>query len=170
MAPADDEASWPRQLLIGLGALTAISLLVGAIVGAVALGAAKLTGIDSAAGGPRQEPSLFIPSGTPSTSPEASPTRPSRTPRPRPITLQAFPATVSPGERINLTGVYPRGEGATMQVQRFEGGWTDFPVTARVSGGTFSTYILTSRTGATRLRVTDIASGRSSNPVRVMIR
>ena len=77
---------------------------------------------------------------------------------------------VAPGERINLTGVYPRGEGATMQVQRFENGWTDFPVTARVSGGTFTTYVLTGRTGESRWRVTDVTSGRSSNPVRVTIR
>ena len=187
MAPADDEASWPRQLLLGLGALVVISLLVGTVVGAVALGAAKLTGIDSASGGPTREPSLFIPSGTPSTSPEAfpdpstaseptptkkpKPAKPTRTRKPqRPITLQAFPARVAPGERINLTGVYPRGEGATMQVQRFENGWTDFPVTASVRGGTFTTYVLTSRTGQTRWRVTDLATGHSSNPVRVTIR
>ena len=115
MAPADDEASWPRQLLLGLGALVVISLLVGTVVGAVALGAAKLTGIDSASGGPTREPSLFIPSGTPSTSPEAfpdpstaseptptkkpKPAKPTRTRKPqRPITLQAFPARVAPGE------------------------------------------------------------------------
>ena len=186
MARSDDETPWARQLLVGLGALLAISLLVGTVVGAMALGAAKLSGIESAGGGPTREPSLFIPSGEPSTSPEAypdppdvsepSPTEepttasPSPTKQPRPITLQVFPGSVSPGERINLTGVYPTGEGATLQVQRFEGGWTDFPVSARVSGGTFSTYVLTSRTGLTRFRVTDVGSGRSSNPVRVTIR
>jgi len=186
MARSDEEAPWTRQLLVGLGALVAISLLVGAVVGAVALGAAKLSGIDSATAGPTREPSLFIPSGRPSTSPQAypdpseasepSPTdetttaEPSPTKAPRTITLQVFPAHVAPGERINLTGVYPTGDGATLQVQRFEGGWTDFPVAARVTGGTFATYVLTSRTGATRWRVTDIGSGRSSNAVRVTIR
>lgn len=186
MVRTDDESSWGRQLLVGLGALAAISLLVGAVVGAVALGAAKLSGIESAGGGPTQEPSLYIPTGEPSTSPEAypdppdvsepsptedeTPVEPSPTKRARPITLQAFPAQVSAGERINLTGVYPTGEGATLQVQRFESGWTDFPVTASVSGGTFATYILTSRAGPTRFRVTDIGNAQSSNAVRVTIR
>jgi len=55
-------------------------------------------------------------------------------------------------------------------VQRFEGGgWTDFPVSARVSGGQFNTYITTSRSGATRFRVFDPAAGKPSNPVRVQI-
>ncbi len=182
----DDETSWARQLLVGLGALVVISLLVGGVVGAIALGAAKMSGIDSAGGGPTQAPSLFIPSGEPSTSPQAfpdppeldepsptesaTPDRPRRTEKARRLTLQAFPRTVSPGERINLTGLYQRGEGATLQVQRFEDGWKDFPVTARVSGGTFTTYVITSRTGETRWRVRDLGAGRSSNPVRVTIR
>ena len=186
MARTEDEAPWTRQLLVGLGALVAISLLVGTVVGAMALGAAKLTGIDSAGGGPTQEPSLVIPTGEPSTSPDAFPDPPSAndptptetatpkppkpTKKPRPLSLQAFPRSVSPGERINLTGVYPGGEGATLQVQRFENGWTDFPVSARVSGGTFTTYVLTSRTGESRWRVQDTGSGRASNPVRVTIR
>lgn len=187
MARYDDETPWSRTLLMGLGALVAVSLLVGAVVGVVALGAAKLSGIDSAGSGPTAEPSLYMPTGEPSTSPEAfpdppevsepSPTEetttaaePSPTKKPRPITLQVYPGEVSGGERINLTGVYQTGEGATLQVQRFENGWTDFPVTARVSGGTFTTYVLTSRTGLTRFRVTDVATGRSSNPVRVTIR
>ena len=51
-------------------------------------------------------------------------------------------------EQIDLTGVYPGGEGAILQVQRFEGGkWEDFPVTASVSNETFSTYVQTSQTG-----------------------
>lgn len=186
MARLDDEAHWSRQLLVGLGALVGISLLVGVVVGAMALGAAKLTGFESAGQGPTVEPSVYIPTGKPSTSPQAypdppdaegpSPTEettapePSPTKKPRPITLQAFPARVSPGERINLTGVYPTGEGATLQVQRFEGGWSDFPVTATVRGGTFTTWVVTSRTGPQRFRVADTGSGRASNPVRVAIR
>ena len=60
--------------------------------------------------------------------------------------------------------------GVRLQVQRFEGGgWTDFPVSARVSGGQFNTYITTSRSGATRFRVFDQAAGKPSNPVRVQI-
>lgn len=186
MARLDDEAPWSRTLLMGLAALVGVSLLVGVVVGAVAFGAAKLTGLGESAGGSTEEPSLYIPSGKPSTSPEAYPDppdveEPTPTEEPTPeeptptkpvpdITLQAFPAEVTGGERINLTGIYPAGEGATLQVQRFEGQWTDFPVTANVRGGTFTTYVLTSRTGLTRFRVTDVASGRSSNPVRVTVR
>lgn len=180
----EDETPW-STLLVGLAALVAVSLLIGAVVGVVVFGATKLTGIDEATGGPTVAPSLYIPSGKPSSSPEAYPDppeleatpteeatteEPSPTKAPRAITLQGFPAQVSGGERINLTGIYAAGDGATLQVQRFEGGWTDFPVTVNVSGGTFTTYVLTSRTGVTRFRVTDQASGKSSNPVRITIR
>jgi hypothetical protein len=106
----------------------------------------------------------------PPTSSETTASAPSPSERSRAITLQAFPAEVGPGERINLTGVYQRGEGATLQVQRFEnGGWADFPVTVSVSGGVFSTYIMTSRTGEARLRVYDKALQKASNAVRVTI-
>ena len=183
----DDEAPWSRTLLMGIGALVAVSLLVGLVVGAIAFGAAKMSGIGEAADGPTREPSLYIPSGEPSTSPEAYPDppkssaaespsedptpteEPTPTKKPRPITLQGYPAKVAPGERINLTGVFATGEGRTLQVQRFEGGWTDFPVTATVRGGTFETYVLTSRTGKQRFRVIDTSSGRASNPVSVTI-
>lgn len=187
MAPSDDESPWTRQLLVGLAALTVISLLVGGVVSAVALGAAKLSGIDgSSVAGPTQAPSLYIPTGEPTTTPESFPdpsdfeqpspsesssglTEPTPSERSRAITLQAFPTQVSPGERINLTGVYQAGEGAVLQVQRFESGWADFPVNANVSGGIFNTFILTSRTGTARFRVIDHALNRASNPVTVTI-
>lgn len=188
MASRDDE-SGRRQVLLGLGALVVVTLLVGGIVSAMALGAARLSGIGdtSSTGEPVETPSLYIPPGEPTTSPETypDPTRPDRqepsespaeepTQKPgresKKISLQAFPLEASAGERITLTGVYPAGEGATLQVQRFEGVWTDFPVSVTVTGGIFNTYILTSRTGETRLRVTDKALGRSSNPVTVTIR
>lgn len=188
MAPSDED-SGSRQVLIGLGALVVVTLLVGGIASAMALGAARLSGLgnSSSAGGPVQAPSLYIPPGEPSTTPEVypDPTRPDReapsepaseeeTPKAgrlsKKISLQAFPLEASAGERITMTGVYPAGEGATLQVQRFEGAWTDFPVSVTVSGGMYSTYILTSRTGEARFRVTDKALSRSSNPVTVTIR
>jgi hypothetical protein len=190
MAPApDDDDAWLRQVLQGLGALVVISLLVGGVIAAIALGAAKMTGLgQSSANGPVQQPSLYIPPGEPTTTPQVYPdpgrsqepsptasasTNPTEEPSPRKqskaISLQAFPAQVAPGERINLTGVYPSGEGATLQVQRFENGWTDFPVSVSVSGGIFNTYVLTSRAGETRFRVYDKALQKASNPVRVRI-
>ncbi len=56
-------------------------------------------------------------------------------------------------------------------MQRFEGGaWSDFPVTASVSGGQFATYVTTSHTGPQRIRVADKATHRTSNAVRVTVR
>ena len=57
-------------------------------------------------------------------------------------------------EEIYLTGVYPGGEGAVVQVQRFENDkWEDFPVDAVVSGETFSTYVQTAQPGVNMFRV-----------------
>jgi hypothetical protein len=189
MAPSpEDEDPWVRQVLQGLGALVVVSLLVGGVIGVVALGAARVTGLgDSSASGPAEKPTLYIPPGKPTTTPQSFPDpshlgepspsqsqssaeeEPSPSKKSRAISLQAFPSDVAPGERINLTGVYPTGEGATLQVQRFEGGWTDFPVTVSVSGGVFNTYVLTSRAGETRFRVYDKALGKASNAVSVRV-
>ncbi len=181
----DDEGPWTRTLLVGIGALVAVALVIGAVISVVVLGAAKVTGIDESTPTVSAPPSLYIPSGEPTTTPEAfpdpegadepSPTEPSvDVPQPpkkrtRSISLQAFPRQVSPNQRINLTGVYEGAEGARLQVQRFEGGWTDFPVSTSVSGGQFSTYIFTGRSGMNRFRVVDDASGRKSNAVRVTV-
>jgi hypothetical protein len=191
MAPSDDDPRWTRQLLTGLAALVAISLLVGGVVAVMALAAAKVTGIGESSAGATVEPSLYIPSGRPTTRPQAYPDPPdgsagsaeasssASTPsdkptkkkrKPRPLTLQAFPVRVSSGERINLTGVYERGEGRVLQVQRFEGSWTDFPVTATVSGGIYETYVYSGQVGRNRFRMLDTGSGRASNPVTINIR
>lgn len=86
------------------------------------------------------------------------------------ISLSASPLEVARMERIFLTGTYPRGEGASLQVQRFEAGWTDFPTSTSVSGGTFSTYVMTGQPGANRFRVVDSGSGKKSNPVTIRVR
>lgn len=117
------------------------------------------------------------PTPSPSASPSASATSSSPSPSPKrrrhpvpAISLRAYPGQVAPGARINLTGTYPRGEGTVLQVQELQSGsWNDFPVTVTVSGGTFSTYVITSYTGPTEFRVLDQASGRHSNPVTVQI-
>ena len=76
---------------------------------------------------------------------------------------------MSPNERVNLTGAYPRGDGAELQVQRFDGRWTDFLVTVPVRSGHFSTYVQSSQPGRQRFRVIDHAAGHASNEVRVTI-
>jgi hypothetical protein len=72
--------------------------------------------------------------------------------------------------QIDLTGVYPGGEGAVLQVQKFSGGgWQDFPVTAVVSNETFATYVQTSFQGVNRFRVVDNDSGLASNEIKVTV-
>ena len=182
----DEDTHWTRLLLIGLAAVAVVAAMVGGIVSVVALGAAKVTGIDDARPEPTTRPSLFIPSDEPTTTPESfpDPTGAARTASPRPSTsasakprkpatalrLRAFPRQVSANGRINLTGSYRGGEGRRVQVQRFEGRWVDFPVTASVSDGSFRTFIFSGRTGPNRFRVLDERSGRASNEVRVVIR
>ena len=179
----DEETPWTRQLLVGIGALLAVALIIGGVVSVLALGAARVSGINDAHRPTASvSPSLYIPSGEPTTSPDTFPdpegsgnasASPSPTKKPAKkraaISLQASPEQVPANERINLTGAYPRSEGASLQVQRFEGQWVDFPVSASVRGGSFSTYVYTGRSGPNRFRVVDKASGRTSNPVRVVV-
>ncbi len=191
MARTDDDAPWTRQLLIGGAALVVVALLIGGIVSVVALGAAKVTGLGDSQPVATAEPSMYLPSGKPTTrldpypapkgsaSPSKRPTaapssaKPTKKPTKKPpkIQLKASPTAVAPGERITLTGSYRGHDGAQLQVQRRDGGtWADFPVQTKVTGGTFSTYIITSRTGVNRLRVADKANDRTSKAVRVTVR
>jgi hypothetical protein len=87
------------------------------------------------------------------------------------ISLSAAQTQVGPMEEIYLTGVYPGGEGAVVQVQRFENGkWDDFAtVDAVVSGETFSTYVQTAQTGVNRFRVRDTDGPEVSNEVSVTV-
>src|SRR5215472_10859335 len=115
MAPKDDDESpWTRQLLVGLGALAAISLLIGGVVSVIALGAAQVTGLSSDT--QSAKPSLYMPplhhaskhpspnganaphtsSAAPSTTQTttAAQTTQSAKPKPQGFTLQAFPSSV----------------------------------------------------------------------------
>ena len=195
---ADDDVPWYRSLLIGLGAMLGVALVVGGVISLVALGAVSLTGFGDERVTVQEEPSLYIPSYSPTPEDENDPgltledlnggsddaesEQPEETQQPakndkkkkrkKPrsvISLSASPLEVSAMERIYLTGTFPGGEGASLQVQRMEDGWTDFPVSTSVSGGTFSTYVMTGRNGDNRFRVVDPASGKKSNPVKVQV-
>lgn len=86
------------------------------------------------------------------------------------ISLSASQLSVGPMERIDLTGTFPGGEGAVLQVQRLEGGtWEDFPVTVSVSNSTFATYVQSGDAGTNQFRVKDTDSPRTSNPVKVKV-
>jgi hypothetical protein len=180
----DDDDSVVRPLVAGLGVLLGVALIIGGLIAVVALGAVKMSGAGDSDGKPAAEPSLYIPERTPTesaepgageSSPATAPTEsatppPKRKPPRKVISLSASPVEVSSMEQIYLTGTYPRAEGAQLQVQRLEGSWEDFPSSASVTGGTFTTYVRTGQPGVNRFRVVDRESGKASNPVSVRVR
>lgn len=194
---ADDETEGPpdarHPVVSGLLALLAVGLTVGLILGGAALAATKVLGVgdddtaddDSSSGAslylPRPEKTdgpegpliTLAPNGqktekTESGGPKSDPTESEK--EKDAISLSAGQTAVGPMEPIDLTGVYPGGEGAILQVQQFtDGKWDDFPVTTPVSNETFTTYIQASAVGLNRFRVIDTNSGKTSNEVRVRI-
>lgn len=184
-----------RPVVSGLIALVAVALAVGLVLGGVALFGSRMLGLSgddaSAAGDASDQESLYLPpfhkttdsgpaitlateGGQGTAPPPSQPTRngpsKSKSPDTGQISLQAVENEVANFEHIDLTGVYPGGEGAVLQVQRFEGGaWTDFEATIPVSNETFSSYIQTGVSGVNRFRVIDNATGVASNEVRVRV-
>jgi hypothetical protein len=180
----DKDDSWLRQLAASLGVAAVVALVGGLALGGVALGAANVLGLAGDGSTASSKPSLYIPplkSPTHSASPTPSPTPtnlppptppPSQAPSPKPkpqIVLSARPQHASSFERIYLSGSYRGGEGRTLQVQRFQGGWSSFPVTTTVRAGSFSTYVQSGNSGPNRFRVVDPSTGRASNQVSVVI-
>jgi hypothetical protein len=182
------EESPTRTLQAALSAMALVALTVGLLVGAIVLGVSKYAGVDRVAEAQaNQAPATMsipryrkTPAGkdeprVKTYAPPPSPTLrlPTRSPsasRPATgITLVASPQRVAPGQRIDFSGSYNR-EGASLQIQRqVAGTWTDFPVSATVSGGSFHASIFTSQTGTAPFRVVDSATGVSSNTVTVTI-
>ena len=187
------EESTLRPVLTGLIALVAVALTVGLVLGGVALIGSNVLGLsdgDASAGGDSLDgESLYLPpfkktatggpaitlatedSGGGNGGPTGPIEEPSESKSPKNgISLQSVETSVGNFEHIDLTGVYPGGEGAILQVQRFENGaWADFEATIPVSGETFSTYIQTGVAGLNRFRVIDNATGVASNEVRVQV-
>ena len=184
-----------HPIAAGLFALLAVGLVVGLILGGAALAATQVLGVgedDTAVDDSTSDASLFLPrpertgkqDGPVVTLPgsdsedteETDPVDPetaeseSESEEDLAISLSAGQTEVGPMEPIDLTGVYPGGEGAILQVQQFTAGkWTEFPVTTPVSNETFTTYIQTSQPGVNRFRMIDTKSGEISNEVRVRI-
>ncbi|GAA1476992.1 hypothetical protein GCM10009623_14380 [Nocardioides aestuarii] len=180
-----------RPVIYGLLALVGVAVVVGVVMGLSALAGAKVLGVDGAeeasTGG--AEASMYLPKlektkaadgPTMTLAPgESAPAEPDSSPsetktkkkKAKVISLSASQTSVAPMEQIDLTGTYPGGEGAILQVQRFEnGGWTDFPASpVSVSDQTFSTYVQTGQPGAQRFRVVDTDTGKTSNEVKVTI-
>lgn len=184
-----DDQRADRPVLTGLIALAGVGLVVGLVLGGAALGAVSVLGLGGDDGGSGQSsdrPSFYLPKPEPTDEPseplitlapdgssrgstEPSDPTSSATPEEE-ISLSAAQTSVAPMQQIDLSGVYPGGEGAILQVQRFaDGQWLDFPVTVSVSNETFSTYIQTGQLGQNRFRVVDTSTGLESNAVRVTI-
>lgn len=176
-----------HPILWGLAALVGVAVAIGLILGVVVLAGTRVIGLgeDSGSTGTSAQRSLYVPKPekTPSeTEPQITlapgetatqtPTKqPTKTASPRKqITLSAGSTSVGPMERLDLTGVYPGGEGAILRVERFaDGSWQDFGVTASVGDEIFETYVQTGVPGVNRFRVVDTDSGLESNEVRVTI-
>ena len=183
-----DRPSGEHPIVAGLVALVGVGLVVGLVIGLVVLAGTKVLGIgggdeDSTA---NDRASLYLPtpsktsaatdpeitlapgetsSGSDATASES----PSKTPE-REISLSSSTVEVGPMEQFNLTGVYPKGEGAILTVQRFQdGSWVTFPATGSVSGEAFQIAVQTSKSGVNRFRVVDTDSGLESGEVRVTV-
>ncbi|MCW2844842.1 MAG: hypothetical protein JWN22_2758 [Nocardioides sp.] len=185
----DREERTEHPVFTGLAALVGVGLVVGVVLGLGVLLATKVLGLDngSETSNTSAQQSMYLPrpektqspsgplitlepgatqSTTVSPSDEPTETESAR----KQISLSASQTSVAPMQQIDLTGVYPGGEGSILQVQRFTGGvWTDFPVTASVSNETFTTYVQTSQAGVNRFRVVDTDTDLMSNEVRVTI-
>ncbi len=182
---ADEE----RPVLTGLLALAGVAVAVGLVTALSVMAGAHVLGLGGghAAIAGDTGATLYLPTpqktpanGGPSITLGTSPTQSSATKQAHPtihkphkqISLQAGQTTVAPMGRIDLTGTYPGGEGAVLNIQKFSNGsWQDFyGVSATVSNATFSTYIQTGIPGVNRFRVIDSDTKLASNEVRVRVR
>lgn len=191
MPDRDTLESEGHPVLSGLLALVGVGLAVGLIAGLAALAATRLLGIDGdtasaqSTGGqsmylPKPEKTqaesgplvTLAPEPSESGGPGDKPTESETTEKEeKAITLSASQTEVAPMEQIDLTGVYPGGEGAILRVEYFTGGrWEHFAqITANVSDETFSTYIQTGQIGVQRFRMVDTDTGLASNEVRIKV-
>ncbi len=175
-----------HPIVSGLVALVGVGVVVGLLVSGGALAASSMLGLGDGdeEGTASSQQSMYLP--RPSTTASAS--GPQITLQPGEetpasgetsvaapefaISLSSSVTEVGPMEEIYLTGVYPGGEGAVVQVQRLENEkWEDFAtVDAVVSGETFSTYVQTAQSGVNKFRVRDTDGPEVSNEVRVKVR
>jgi hypothetical protein len=164
---------------VAVGLVASIAVLVGAHVLGLSGGHAAAVAGDEGATLDVPKPQKTQPASGPSITLGTNPTSSSSQSHPpkikkpkKQISLQAGETSVSPMGRIDLTGTYPGGEGAVLNVQKFSNGsWQDFySISATVTNGTFSTYIQTGTPGMNRFRVIDSDTHLASNEVKVQIR
>lgn len=180
----NETARRDRPVLTGLIALVAVAAVIGVIGGLAALVGTRVLGLDGGSAVAAEErsvndASLYLPEPTitsetvvpeAATSTTAVPVDPSDSATTAEISLSAAQQSVSAMQQIDLSGTYPAGEGAILQVQSLrDGTWQDFPVTFNVSNQTFSGYIQTSQPGENTFRVIDTDKDLFSNEVVVTI-
>jgi hypothetical protein len=186
---ADVRADENRPVIAGLIALVGVAVAVGLVAAIAIVAGAHVVGLGggnaAAVGGdggatmvvprpqktqPASGPSITL--GTSPTSTSSDTSAPKIKKPKKQISLQAGETSVSPMGRIDLTGTYPGGEGAVLNVQKFSNGsWQDFySISATVTNATFSTYIQTGTPGMNRFRVIDSDTKLASNEVKVQIR
>jgi hypothetical protein len=185
----DVKADEERPVLYGLLALVGVAVAVGLVASTAFVAGAHVLGLsgghaatvvgDGGATMVVPKPEKTQPADGPSITLGSNPTsQDTNSPPPKikkpekKISLQSGQTSVSPMGRIDLTGTYPGGEGAVLNVQKFSNGsWQDFySISATVTNGTFSTYIQTGTPGMNRFRVIDSDTHLASNEVRVRIR
>ena len=126
-----------HPIVSGLVALVGVGVVVGLLISGGALAASSMLGLSGGddGGTASSQQSMYLPKPS-ATDPETGPQvtlqpgeeTPSPTEAGAPVTpefaisLSAAETEVGPMEEIYLTGVYPGGEGAVVQVQRFESG------------------------------------------------
>lgn len=185
-----------HPVVTGVVALVAVGLVVGLVLGGVAFAGARLAGLgggDGAASStetstegedrlvlPRPEetkadPNPLItlaptPGGRSSGGEPRDRDRKKDQEQEREIDLSKGQDSVPVFGQIDLTGVYPDGDGRVLQVERFEGGsWAEFNATVAVTNGSFSTFVQSGQTGPNRFRVVDSNDGTTSNAVTVTV-
>jgi hypothetical protein len=179
-----------HPIAAGLVALVGVGVVVGLILGLVVFAGTKVVGLggddssDKAGDGytlvvPKPEKTTASTGPAITLAPDDSEASASTTRKARPsksaspdleITLSASTTSAGPMEPFNLSGVYPGGEGAILQVQRFEDGrWADFNATGSVSGEQFQIPIQTSQPGVNRFRVVDTDSELESDEVKITV-
>jgi hypothetical protein len=173
-----------HPVVAGLVALVAVGLGIGLLAGIGTLFATRVLGVGAevTAAESTARQTMYLPkpekttpsdaTSSPTLNPATQPTAPQQTTQSPETGIQLSAAQTQVGqmERIDLSGTYPAGEGAVLQVQRATGNtWVDFPVTVTVSGGQFSTYVQTGQPGPNRFRVIDTDTQTASNEVTITV-
>jgi serine/threonine protein kinase len=166
----------------------ALLALAAALVIAIASGTAWLISDSGSSAAPApvsQGPGVGGPPSSAEPAPSASPTPstsgPTRasgdqtgsaSPGDRPIQMAESAVSAKPFQAARLTGTYPGGPGTWLRVQRREeGAWLTFPIPAKTDpSGQFVAYVELGQPGRYQLRMLDPESGRTSEPVELIVR